>query len=241
MSECRFCGPDYIGNCAHKIITIVQTPDTKPVGELLPMDVCDQIEDLRRALASSREQVELTSQDRRKIIDASDAEIASLESQLKQTQEQCARLRKETLEEVIDRLDHPAIYSARNIVVAMLHGVEVVAPPAHQYVEAAPGVWNRDEELAHLRADLEQMSVFREKLREENERLRTQWEHGETLKFIATVERDQLREALVWVLPMAKGYANEHDVGSNQKLVALADAALTPPTNPQAIKQEAGE
>lgn len=38
-----------------------------------------------------------------------------------------------------------------------------------------------------------------------------------------TRERDDLREALVLILPLAKGYAHAHKVGSNAKYVALAE------------------
>ncbi len=48
MSECRFCGPNFIGNCSHKAITVVHTPNTAPIGELLPMDVYDQVGELAR-------------------------------------------------------------------------------------------------------------------------------------------------------------------------------------------------
>ena len=37
---------------------------------------------------------------------------------------------------------------------------------------------------------------------------------------------DALREALEWILPMARGYANEHPVGRNDEIVSHADLRL---------------
>ena len=43
-------------------------------------------------------------------------------------------------------------------------------------------------------------------------------------------ENARLREALELVLPMAKGYAHAHPVGSNALYIADAEAALSPKT-----------
>lgn len=39
-------------------------------------------------------------------------------------------------------------------------------------------------------------------------------------------EVERYRELLAYILPLAKGYAHEHPVGSNQKLVNLAEEAM---------------
>jgi len=39
-------------------------------------------------------------------------------------------------------------------------------------------------------------------------------------------EREKLIEALEWIIPMAKGYAVEHDVGRNREIVNHARAVL---------------
>lgn len=38
--------------------------------------------------------------------------------------------------------------------------------------------------------------------------------------------RERLAEQLSYVLPMAKGFANEHDVGNNKRIIAEAEAVL---------------
>lgn len=53
---------------------------------------------------------------------------------------------------------------------------------------------------------------------------------GKTIdELVAAVlaERDSLREALVLILPMAKGYAHNNDVGNNRKFIEQAESALT--------------
>jgi hypothetical protein len=39
----------------------------------------------------------------------------------------------------------------------------------------------------------------------------------------------ELEEALLLILPLAKGYAAEHNVGRNREMVIDAENALTPP------------
>ena len=45
----------------------------------------------------------------------------------------------------------------------------------------------------------------------------------------------ELREALGWILPMAKGYAVEHDVGNNQNMVAGSEFVLSRPDDLSAL------
>lgn len=58
----------------------------------------------------------------------------------------------------------------------------------------------------------------------------------DTLTILTTKHQEELEkavEALEWVLPMAKGYAHEHNVGRNKAIVQHAEEvlqALTPTT-----------
>jgi len=53
-------------------------------------------------------------------------------------------------------------------------------------------------------------------------------QHWEGRATAAEAEAARLRGALELVMPMARGYANEHDVGCNRASIKQADEALTP-------------
>lgn len=82
--------------------------------------------------------------------------------------------------------------------------------------------------LQHLQDELLDGAVYIARLRTETVPQSLQdAEHWKTCAEAAEARCARLADMLQLILPMAKGYAAEHPVGSNAKYVAAAEAALS--------------
>ena len=85
-------------------------------------------------------------------------------------------------------------------------------------------------------------------LKAERDELQRKLDFSENCKVLAVQQRDELRaviaahkDALLLVIPMAKGYAHTNSVGNNWRFVEQAEAlALTPASGDKSARSEKG-